>query len=149
MKHFVLAIAGLGVLGALYFRLVAQDEKAKSVWDGVYTEQQATRGLARYNEHCLDCHGTDLEGDDENPPLRGPRFFANWEGQKLGSLYDRILRGMPLNSEVGTLGSAVSADLLAYILSINRFPPGSVELPHAVERLNQIQFDVKKPASKR
>ena len=138
---FALASGGHAPLGA--------QDRARSVWDGVYTEAQARRGLPLYNEHCLDCHGDDLEGDAETPPLRGGPFLTNWDGQKLGDLYTRIRRDMPLNSEAGKLSSPVVADLVAYILSINRFPPGSAELPHAVEVLNEIRFEAQRPATKR
>lgn len=148
IRHVLFAIAGAAGLCTGYSRLGAQDRQ-RSVWDGVYTEVQAKRGLPLYNQHCLDCHGDDLEGDAETPPLRGGSFLTNWDGQKLGDLYTRIHRDMPLNSEAGKLSSAVVADLVAYILSINRFPPGPAELPHAVEVLNEIRFQAQRPAEKR
>ncbi len=148
IRPILIAMVAVAALLTGYPRLRAQD-RARSVWDGVYTEAQAKRGLPLYNEHCLDCHGDDLEGDAETPPLRGGAFLTNWDGQKLGDLYTRIHRDMPLNSEAGKLSSAVVADLVAYILSINRFPPGSAELPHAVEVLNEIRFEARNPADKR
>lgn len=144
-KNSLIAIAGVVALCTVYSGLHGQDVK-RSVWDGVYSSEQAKRGLPLYNEHCLDCHGDDLEGDAETPALKGGTFLTNWDGQKLGDLYTRIHRDMPLNSEAGKLSSAVVADLVAYILSINRFPPGPAELPHAVEVLNQIRFEAQKPA---
>ena len=131
------------------YSLLRAQEGPRSVWDGVYSQVQAQRGLPLYNKHCLDCHGDDLEGDAETPPLKGGTFLTNWDGQKLGDLYTRIHRDMPLNSEVGKLSSQVVADLVAYILSINQFPPGSAELPHAVEVLNEIQFQARRPEEKR
>lgn len=125
--------------------LSAQDSGMRSVWDGVYTVEQAKRGLTQYNKHCLDCHGEDLEGDQETPALRGGRFLTNWEGQRVGDLYLRIHRDMPMNAEAGTLSSAVTADLVAYLLSINRFPPGNAELPRASELLQQIRIEAVKP----
>lgn len=147
IRRSIVMLAGGVLLSASYAGLRAQD-RPRSVWDGVYTETQAKRGLPLYNEHCLDCHGDDLEGDAETPPLRGGPFLTNWDGQKLGDLYTRIRRDMPLNSEAGKLSPAVVADLVAYLLSINRFPAGSKELPHAVEVLNEIRFEVREPQSK-
>jgi len=141
----VAAVAALG----MSYRAVRAQERTRTVWDGVYTEAQAKRGLPLYNEHCLDCHGDDLEGDAETPPLRGGQFLTNWDGQKLGDLYTRIRRDMPLNSEAGKLSPTVVADLVAYVLSINRFPPGDKELPHAPEVLNEIRFESQRPAAKR
>jgi len=148
IRQAILAIAGAGALCAAYTGLRAQDVK-RSVWDGVYTEAQARRGLAQYNDHCLDCHGEDLEGDAETPALRGGTFLTNWDGQRLGDLYLRIRRDMPLNFEAGKLSPAANADLVAYILSINRFPPGAAELPHASEILNEIRFEVERGGRKR
>ncbi len=148
MKHFFLAMAGVGTLSLIFCELRAQDA-TKSVWDGVYSEQQANRGLSQYNQHCLDCHGEDLEGDQETPPLRGGRFAANWDGQRLGDLFLRIRRDMPLNSEAGTLSSAVTADLLAYILSLNGFPPGRADLPRENQLLNEIRFESAKRSGRR
>lgn len=147
-RHVLVAIASAVLLCTGYSALRAQN-RDRSVWDGVYTEAQAKRGLPLYNQHCLDCHGDDLEGDAETPALRGGSFLTNWDGQKLGDLYTRIHRDMPLNFEAGKLSSAVVADLLAYILSINQFPAGPAELPHAVEVLNEIRFQAQRPAHTR
>ena len=144
LKYFGLAVMGLGSAGAALSLLRAQ-ETPRSVWDGVYTDEQAKRGEPKYHESCADCHGDDLEGDAEAPALSGAMFQTNWEGLPLGSLFQRIRRDMPLNKSVGTLSPAVNADILAYILKVNRFPQGSLELPHAAEVLNQIRFESVKP----
>jgi mono/diheme cytochrome c family protein len=135
--------------GALAYSVLRAQDVTQSVWDGVYTREQAERGLAEYNVHCLDCHGEDLEGDAEAPPLRGGQFLTNWDGQTVGALYTRVRRDMPLNFEAGKLSPQVNAALVAYVLSINKFPPGPVELPHAVEVLNQIRFEVERGGRKR
>jgi len=144
----MILIASAAAISLAYSTVRAQDT-TRSVWDGVYTEAQAKRGLPLYNEHCLDCHGDDLEGDAETPPLRGGAFLTNWDGQRLGDLFIRIRRDMPLNAQAGKLPSAVVADLVAYILSINRFPPGASELPHATEVLNEIRFEAQRGERKR
>ena len=36
--------------------------ETRSVWDGVFTAEQARRGQARYNEICASCHGEDGRG---------------------------------------------------------------------------------------
>ncbi len=147
VKPIRLAVIGLASAGVLFTVLRAQQaqQTTRSVWEGVYTEEQAKRGEPKYREHCADCHGEDLEGDAEAPALSGAMFQTNWEGLPLGSLYQRIRRDMPLNKYVGTLSPAVNADILAYILKVNRFPPGSIELSHAAEVLNQIRFEAVKP----
>jgi hypothetical protein len=139
----------IAIGAAMVLSGVRAQDSTRSVWDGIYTRDQAERGLSDYNAHCLDCHGEDLEGDAEAPPLRGGQFLTNWDGQRLGDLYMRIRRDMPLNFEAGKLSPAMNADLVAYILSINHFPPGPVELPHAAEVLNQIRFEQDRGGRKR
>jgi mono/diheme cytochrome c family protein len=139
-----LSLAAMGAAAIVFTSLHAQ-ETTRSVWDGVYTDQQAKRGEPKYRESCADCHGDDLEGDAEAPALSGAMFQTNWEGLPLGSLYQRIRRDMPLNKFVGTLSPSANADILAYILKVNRFPQGGAELSHAAEILNQIRFESVKP----
>jgi mono/diheme cytochrome c family protein len=138
----VIIVTGYSVMRAQQLTLL-------SVWDGVYTEEQAQRGEPLYKDHCFDCHGEDLEGDAEAPPLAGGTFLTNWDGLTLGNLYLRIRRDMPLNKDAGKLSPSVNADVLAYILSVNHFPSGHAELPHAAEILNQIRFEAEKDDRKR
>jgi len=36
----------------------------KTTWDGVYSEAQATKGQALYNDKCSKCHGQGAGGGD-------------------------------------------------------------------------------------
>jgi hypothetical protein len=45
------------------------------------------------------------------------------------------------------LSRGQSADVLAYILSVNSFPVGAAELPRETERLKLIRFEASKPES--
>jgi hypothetical protein len=47
---------------------------------------------------------------------------------------------MPLNNP-GTLGRPVMSDILAYILSVNKFPAGKADLPTQTEVLRLIHID--------
>ena len=142
------AMIGIVVISIAYSPVRAQQTFTRSVWDGVYTEQQARRGEPKYKEHCALCHGDHLEGDEEDPPLAGALFLTNWDGLPLGSLFVRIRRDMPLNWKVGKLNPEVCADILAYMLSVNGFPQGNADLSHAAEVLNQIRFESAKPGAK-
>src|SRR5262249_37426885 len=124
-------------LGAALYTY-AQDAQ-RTVWDGVYNEEQAQRGRAVFLDQCSNCHGRDLEGADMTPPLTGGAFMANWDGLKLGDLADRIRVSMPMNSP-GTLSRQQSSDVVAYILRFNQFPAGKEELPRDVPALKQILF---------
>jgi mono/diheme cytochrome c family protein len=149
LKLIGLAIVGCALACTVLSLLRAQQVPARSVWDGVYRDQQAKRGVAAYHDYCADCHGDDLEGDAEAPALSGAMFQTDWEGLPLGSLFQRIRRDMPLNKYVGTLSPSMNADILAYILKVNRFPEGDADLSHAPEILNQIRFEAVKPDPKR
>ena len=63
-RHLLLALAAVAAIAA------AQD--VRSVWDGVYTEDQAKRGEALYGERCIRCHGPSYMGgtDDRARGLR-------------------------------------------------------------------------------
>jgi hypothetical protein len=49
------------------------------------------------------------------------------------------------DDDPGALTRAQYADLLAYILSLNKFPSGSTELATDVKPLNEIRFVAAKP----
>src|SRR5438552_13812140 len=67
---------------------------SRSVWDGVYTAAQATRGKAQYDSKCGSCHGADLSGRI-GQALKGDVFLRGWNGYPLGSLFGRIKATMP------------------------------------------------------
>jgi quinoprotein glucose dehydrogenase len=115
----------------------------RSVWDGVYTAEQAKRGAEVYAAECASCHASDLSGGESAPPLAGAGFLANWTGQTVGDLFDRTQKSMPLNKP-GKLTRAQNADVLAYMLSANRFPEGKAELEKQTEPLKQIRIDAAK-----
>jgi mono/diheme cytochrome c family protein len=119
----------------------------RSVWDGVYTEEQAQRGEPLYRASCASCHGDTLKGAGETPPLSGGPFLANWNGLTLGDLFERIRRTMP-QDKPGRLSRQYKADILAYVLKVNKFPTGKTELEHQTEFLREIRFEATKPDGK-
>ena len=78
------------------------------------------------------------------PPLAGGEFLANWNGLTLGDLFERIRTTMPLNKP-GMLSRQTNADILAYMLDVNKFPDGKTELPRETEVLKQIKIEATKP----
>jgi S-disulfanyl-L-cysteine oxidoreductase SoxD len=129
-----------GVLLLLGLAILAHGQDAtRTVWDGVYNEEQAQRGRAVFLDQCSNCHGRDLEGADMTPPLTGGVFLSNWDGLTLGDLADRIRVSMPLNSP-GTLSRQQTVDVVAYILRFDQFPAGKEELPRESPALKQILF---------
>jgi len=114
-----------------------------SVGAGVYTEAQATRGTALYKEQCAACHGEDLKGNDIIPGLTGAGFTTNWQGKSVGDLFDKISMTMPA-LDPGSLKPDQTADLIANILSVSKYPPGKTDLASTVEALQSIKIDAPK-----
>ncbi len=119
-------------------------QTSKSVWDGVYTGEQAKRGEAVYRQWCASCHGNELEGGEMAPGLTGGGFSSNWNGLTVGDIFDRTRNTMPQDSP-GALTREQNADVTAFILSMNKFPIGKTELPPQSEMLKQIKFEANKP----
>jgi cytochrome c len=149
-KRYLAAIFVLAVLALPFCRLRAQEPAAesRSVWDGVYTEEQAKRGEPIYRKECAACHGDMLTGGESAPPLTGGAFLANWNGLTMSDLFDRIRKTMP-QSNPGRLTRQQDADILAFMLSVNKFPSGKSELYRQSEMLKEIRFESAKPAPKK
>ena len=118
--------------------------RGASVWDGVYTEEQATRGEVIYYERCGACHGPQLEGGDMTPTLVGGLFTSTWNDLPLSDLFERIRITMPLN-QPSTLSRQQTADVTAFLLKSNKWPAGQTELPRELEPLKEIQIQAIKP----
>jgi mono/diheme cytochrome c family protein len=140
-------ITTAALVGMAVFTALQAQSTAHSVWDGVYTSDQAKRGQALYNQHCAHCHGDTLAGGEMAPPLAGGNFLSNWNGLSVGALFERTRISMP-QDKPGKLSREVNADIMAYLLSMNQFPAGQAELPKATEVLNDIMIDATKPDKK-
>jgi S-disulfanyl-L-cysteine oxidoreductase SoxD len=150
----IVAVLVVGLFGEVLARSTgtippAQEASAtsRSVWDGVYTEEQAKRGEEMYRKECASCHGDTLVGGGGAAPLTGGTFLSNWNGLTVGDLFDRIRKTMPQGSP-DKLTKQQDADILAYLLSFNKFPVGKAELQKQVEFLREIRFEATKPEAK-
>ena len=129
------------ILGAMVFVLgLAAAQSTASVWDGVYSDQQAERGAALYQTACASCHGDKLQGKGQTPALVGTDFVMNWSGMTVGDLFDKIQTSMPADKP-GSLSREQNASLVAYLLSANKFPSGKAELSSDAEHLRQIRLE--------
>jgi quinoprotein glucose dehydrogenase len=118
-------------------------QPTKSVWDGVYTQDQANRGKDQYATQCASCHGPELTGGEMAPALTGGEFMSGWDGLTVGDLFERVRVSMPQNAP-GTLSGQQNADILAFVLASNKFPAGTEELPKEGMILKTIKFEAKK-----
>ena len=117
-----------------------QADEVRTVWDGVYTDAQASRGESTYlAESCGTCHGEMLLGAEFGPPLVGSEFVETWSQRTVGDLFDVIGQTMPSNNP-GILTSRQTADLVALVLRSNRFPPGAETLGRDSSELKGIKI---------
>jgi mono/diheme cytochrome c family protein len=143
----------------------SDDEVTRSIWDGVYTQEQAERGEPLYSR-CAECHGVrrlgahpslpaflfraDREPDgpvlmhvtnpgqfDIGPPLGGRLWFRDWAGNTLGAFYLVASTTMPLDLP-GSLPDQDYIDIIAFLLASSDVPAGDEELPPDVDVLNNI-----------
>ena len=143
MKRTRTTVAILAAAAGALFAGVLRAQDTRSIWDGVYTEEQAKRGETIYVDHCLRCHGPKLLGGNEVGALTGPVFNGNWNGVPLSQMLDRVRSTMPLDKPM-TLSRQQVADVLTFIFSVNKVPAGKAELPRQAEMLNLIQFKASK-----
>lgn len=129
----VLAISTLQIVRA-------QEE---SVAAGVYTDEQAKRGVAIYKEQCASCHGDDLKGNEIIPGLTGDTFATNWRGKTVGDLFDKISMTMPA-LDPGSLTPEQTSDLIALMLSTSKYPAGKMPLATTMDALQKIKIDAPK-----
>ena len=64
------------------------------------------------------------------PPLASGDFLSGWDGLTVGDLFERIRISMPQNAP-GSLSGQQNADILAFMLSANKFPTGTDGTGHA------------------
>jgi S-disulfanyl-L-cysteine oxidoreductase SoxD len=93
-----------------------------TVWDGVYTEAQASRGKAHYDASCRSCH--------RGGPRSGDEFMRDWSGSDVETLFKQIRASMP-SGDPSSLLDEVYVDIVAYLLKVNAFPVGATELDAA------------------
>ena len=118
---------------------LARDSTAasgKSVWKGVYTEAQATRGESEQQNNCAACHGTEK--------YSGDAFTKAWFGRTAFDLFDQIKTTMP-DDNPGGLSVQQYTDVVAYIFKINGIPAGTDSLSSDPEALRQIRIEPKPP----
>jgi mono/diheme cytochrome c family protein len=117
-----------------------------SVWDAVYTSEQADRGSAFYARECASCHGEGLMGQDQSPGLVGPEFLAKWSGQTVADLFEQTRKSMPKNKPNG-FSRQEYLDVIAFMLKANGFPAGKTELPRSTADLTGLQISQTKPGA--
>ena len=102
---------------------------------GVYTAEQAARGRDIYAGNCRSCHTAESH--------TGATFNAIWNRRSLAELFAFIRERMPKN-DPGSLSAQEYADVLAYLLRMNRMPAGQMELSSDSSALKGIRIETTK-----
>ena len=104
-----------------------------TIWDGVFTQDQADHGQEVASAVCAACHGAGLDGVPGDPdlqagsPLAGQAFLDEWAGRPLGALFSFSHLAMPLD-DPGSLTPADYGAVVAYLLSASGVPAGDSSL---------------------
>jgi mono/diheme cytochrome c family protein len=134
----VLFILGSALVAVAYTSAGAQ--QPASVLAGVYTAAQATRGQKVFSDNCATCHGDKAQGTDTaGPTLTGPDFVNGWKDMTVAALLSKINSDMPSNAP-GSLKPEEYADVLSFVLSVNKYPAGSNELPTDPSTLKGVKM---------
>lgn len=123
--------AALVAAGLASTHFHAQD--MKSVKAGVYTFEQAERGVALYKKRCASCHAPSRFTDDE-------MFLTPYAGKPLWEMFEVISDSMP-EDDPGGMKPEEYADVIAQLLRMNGFPAGQTDLPASKEALSLIRFE--------
>lgn len=138
----IVAVVAAGVVAVVIGTASAGAQATKSVSEGVYTADQAKRGEAVYKEQCAACHGDQLEGSGPMPALAGDDFAKAWKGKTAADLFEKTHASMPATAP-GSMTEQQTADVLAYMFSVAKYPAGTTELAASLEPLKQIKLDPK------
>ena len=114
-----------------------------TVWDRVYTVEQANRGEKLYAATCAQCHGDGMAGIEAAPALTGLTFYDKWEGETVQALFDRM-RTMPPDKP-GSLTRPETADVLAHMLRVGGYPAGDTALEATAGALARVRLRMYRP----
>lgn len=107
----------------------------RTINEAIYSRAQSEVGEQLYKEHCLICHDKKYF----RPVLKA------WDGRSLELFFTVMSASMP-ESNPGALLEKEYVDILAYILSLSRYPAGDTELDYKDGVLNEITIANRKRA---
>lgn len=128
--------AGPATLHAQEATPAAADQPAEAGGGDVpsFTAAQVRKGTAAYRDTCAGCHGMQLEGYQESPPLKGAAFDADWSGHTVEDFYQFISTSMPLTAP-GSLTPDKYVAIIAYLLKEYGIKAGETELPSDPQKM--------------
>ncbi len=102
-----------------------------------FTAAQVSAGKTVYNSNCAVCHGSTMTNGTFGTPLAGEYFTKMWKGKTVRAFYDRANKTMP-PAAPGSLPKDSYTDIVAYILELNGFKAGSMELKAEGDALDKM-----------
>ncbi len=105
----------------------------KSTLSGVYLEEQAAKGQEDYMNICVGCHATGT--------YIGKVFAQMFDKRPVADLFEFLINKMP-KDDPGSLSPKESAELIAYLLKINKVPAGTSALPEDPAALAKILVEL-------
>lgn len=133
MRIAGMAAAALALV--VWSSAVSARVQGKTTADGVYTTAQAAAGKELYGKACESCH---------QPSKFSGAEFARAYGSKPLSEIDAAMAEMPMDNP-GSLSRDDVASLIAYFLSMNKYPAGETTLSGESDALKAITVS---PAAK-
>ncbi|MEO8258905.1 MAG: cytochrome c [Acidobacteriota bacterium] len=110
-----------------------------TVWDGVFTEAQASRGEVAYRRSCAACHKEDLLGSGTAPALAGDAFLRRWNESTLDDAVQTMRSSMPQEAP-NSLAAQVYVDIMTYLFKASGTPTGLEELTADRDRLKLVRI---------
>jgi len=114
--------------------VIEAEEEAAAL--SYYTRTQASRGDRFFEETCLSCHSSS--------EFRGRSFQRTWRGRSVADLYDEVVYTMP-DDNPGGLPTQTYLDVIAYILQMNRFAEGDIELSSDYDVMQELPLFPRTP----
>jgi mono/diheme cytochrome c family protein len=140
MKRIPFLLLALAITTFTVGFTVARAQAPGSATDGIYADDQAKRGEKVYADNCATCHGDKLEGTSTGgPTLSGKDFVNGWKAMSAGDLFEKISMDMPSNAP-GSLKADQYADVMAFVLSVNKYPAGKAALPTTAAPLKSVKM---------
>ncbi|MFC4640334.1 c-type cytochrome [Deinococcus hohokamensis] len=101
-----------------------------------FTKAQADAGAKVYKAQCAACHGAKLNNGGA-PKLAGAEFLKKWGSNSLDDFHFIMSSTMPM-TKPGALKEAEYLNILAHVLQVNGFKPGTTAL--ATKNLKAYTF---------
>ena len=96
-----------------------------------FSTAQADRGRNVFRSTCTECHYSSEFNDRQ--------FKFKWRRRTAGDLFEMVSTQMPEDAP-GSLALQQYADIVAFVLRLNGFEPGSAELPPDAAALETISL---------